>query len=248
MKLDRVIRDVGADKGIVIATGGFSTGALSYAKNLNIELWSRTRLNKEIEKLGNEEGSIDYYVEDNEENGLEIVDNGFMGEIRKTFHIFFKVENNSLHIIRNLHAELNLKDEEGDLLDSKKQKLGTIRPETIETYTARFQTGYGKLKLEIIISDDEIEYERRILNYEISKPGWCFIATAAYGTPFAEEINILRNWRDDTLTKNILGKMFIRTYYSISPPIAKIISKSEILKFIVRCSINPLIKRLKSNH
>lgn len=245
MKLDGVIRDVGADKGIIISSGGFARGALSYAKNLNIELWGRERFNKEIGKIVNEGEDADL-IEEGNETKLEIVDNGFIGEIQKTFRIFFKVQNNSLHTIRNLHAELNLKDKNGNLLDSKKQRLGTIRSETVETYTTRFQTYCGELKVEIIICDDEIEYVRRILNYKINEPGGCFIATAAYGTPFAGEIDILRNWRDQKLNKNIIGKIFVRIYYTISPPLAKIISKSDTLRLIVRWFLVPLIKKLKT--
>ncbi|RUM34790.1 MAG: hypothetical protein DSY50_05870, partial [Desulfobulbus sp.] len=48
----------------------------------------------------------------------------------------------------------------------------------------------------------------------------CFIATAAYGTSFAEEIDVLRNWRDDFLEASYPGRLFIRTYYSLSPPVA----------------------------
>ena len=73
----------------------------------------------------------------------------------------------------------------------------------------------------------------------------CFIATAAYGTPYAEEINILRKFRDKKLKNNVIGINFIKIYCKISLPIAKIISKHELLKKIVRVTLKPIIKFVK---
>lgn len=73
----------------------------------------------------------------------------------------------------------------------------------------------------------------------------CFIATAAYGTSFAHEIDFLRQWRDEYLLKNTLGSLFVKTYYKISPPIADWISKSEKRKATVRFLLDKFIKSLK---
>ena len=79
-------------------------------------------------------------------------------------------------------------------------------------------------------------------------PGGCFIATAAYGTPFAEEIDVLRNWRDDFLEASYLGKLFTKTYYSLSPPVADNISESESKRKIVRVALGPIVKILKGRY
>ena len=63
---------------------------------------------------------------------------------------------------------------------------------------------------------------------------FCFIATAAYGTPTAVEIDELRRFRDEYLRKSYLGNEFIEFYYANSPPIAKYISEHETLRTIVR--------------
>ncbi|MCD6568170.1 MAG: hypothetical protein J7K94_05515 [Dehalococcoidia bacterium] len=62
----------------------------------------------------------------------------------------------------------------------------------------------------------------------------CFIATAAYGTPTAEEIDILREFRDDVLLPSRTGAAFVAFYYSVSPPVADFISRHEILRAVVR--------------
>ena len=69
----------------------------------------------------------------------------------------------------------------------------------------------------------------------------CFIATAAYGTPYDSKIDVLRNWRDDSLREFAIGRTFIKIYYFLSPPIAKIVSKSKILRAIVRIILSPII-------
>ena len=76
----------------------------------------------------------------------------------------------------------------------------------------------------------------------------CFIATAAYGTPYDSKINVLRNWRDECLQSSILGRMFIRNYYFFSPPIASIVAKSTALRGIVRLILFPIIHILKPKY
>lgn len=76
----------------------------------------------------------------------------------------------------------------------------------------------------------------------------CFIATAAYGTPFAYEIDVLRKWRDDSLSESMWGRVFIRAYYKISPPIAKCVSKSNALKIVIRKLLRPIINMLKRKY
>ena len=73
----------------------------------------------------------------------------------------------------------------------------------------------------------------------------CFIATASYGTPFAKEIDILRAFRDNSLEPKPIGKMFVETYYKLSPPIANLISKSEKLRAVTRFMLNPIVKAFK---
>ena len=78
--------------------------------------------------------------------------------------------------------------------------------------------------------------------------GGCFIATAAFGTPFAEEINVLRNRRDDYLLKNRLGTMFVHSYYRLSPPIADNIRQSDSRRLLTRKLLTPFVKILSGKY
>ena len=61
----------------------------------------------------------------------------------------------------------------------------------------------------------------------------CFIATAAYGTPTAKEIEILREFRDGYLLTNPARKALVDFYYKVRLPIAKLITGHPTLKSIV---------------
>ncbi|MFH1917418.1 MAG: CFI-box-CTERM domain-containing protein [Nanoarchaeota archaeon] len=41
-----------------------------------------------------------------------------------------------------------------------------------------------------------------------------FIATAVYGDKYAPEVDTLREFRDEVLTKHALGRAFVQVYYS----------------------------------
>jgi len=69
----------------------------------------------------------------------------------------------------------------------------------------------------------------------------CFIATAACGTPMAEQIQILREFRDVYLLTNSLGQAFVDFYYRTSPPIAEFINEHPTLKPVVRAGLSPAV-------
>lgn len=71
--------------------------------------------------------------------------------------------------------------------------------------------------------------------------GPCFIATAAYGTPMAADIDTLRAFRDTYLLHSSAGTAFVDTYYRISPAIASIVAKSPVLAAGIRLILLPVI-------
>ncbi len=71
--------------------------------------------------------------------------------------------------------------------------------------------------------------------------GGCFIATAAFGSPMAGEVGILREFRDRYLLTNIAGRAFVAVYYEMSPPLASRIARSVTLRSVTRGTLRPVI-------
>jgi len=69
----------------------------------------------------------------------------------------------------------------------------------------------------------------------------CFIATAAYGTPMAAEIQVMRDFRDGYLLTNRPGQAFADFYYKTSPPIAEFITEHPGIKPVVRTALVPAV-------
>ena len=85
--------------------------------------------------------------------------------------------------------------------------------------------------------EDESYLAARQLKDEIENPpkkGMCFVATATYGTPLETEVVILSRFRDEVLLSSYLGRLFVEMYYSVSPPIARLIACSSTLRNLVR--------------
>ncbi len=71
-------------------------------------------------------------------------------------------------------------------------------------------------------------------------PGGCFIATAAYGSPMATEVRTLRLFRDAYLSGNTAGKFLVSIYYKMSPPVARVIAGSPLLRRAARIALVPV--------
>jgi hypothetical protein len=69
----------------------------------------------------------------------------------------------------------------------------------------------------------------------------CFIATAAFGTPWNGKIDILRSFRDEYLIKNPAGQAFVRAYYKYSPPVARTVAEHGWVRTLVRTLLMPVI-------
>jgi hypothetical protein len=89
-------------------------------------------------------------------------------------------------------------------------------------------------------------------NWDIysNKAVGCFIATAAYGSPFAPEVQLLRDVRDDCFNKINWGvkviNMFERFYYKFSPKIASTMMSNKTLGRLIRWIIVAPIVRILS--
>ncbi len=70
--------------------------------------------------------------------------------------------------------------------------------------------------------------------------GFCFIATAAYGSTQEPHVRILRQFRDQVLMQSDAGKWFVETYYRLSPPAAHFIGQHPTLRAVTRAALWPL--------
>ena len=70
----------------------------------------------------------------------------------------------------------------------------------------------------------------------------CPVTIAAYATPTAERVHVLRELRDGVLLRSVMGSRCVELYYWLGPPIADFITGNEFLRTLVReVLVDPLI-------
>ena len=78
--------------------------------------------------------------------------------------------------------------------------------------------------------------------------GGCLIATAAYGSELAPQVQMLREIRDNQLMNTESGSAFMTSfnelYYTFSPTIADMERESPVFKEIVKAGLTPMISTL----
>jgi hypothetical protein len=114
-------------------------------------------------------------------------------------------------------------------------------------------TGSGNNKIDIIGTeylqglDESIPIENE-LPAESQNKGGCLIATAAFDSELAPQIQQLREIRDNKLLQTESGKSFMNSfnafYYSFSPTIADYERENPIFKEMVKIAITPMLSTL----
>src|SRR5690606_36765968 len=69
--------------------------------------------------------------------------------------------------------------------------------------------------------------------------GLCFVATAAYGAPWALRVQELRWFRELYLQRNPVGSRLVRLYYETSPRLARLLAASPVARSIARTTLAP---------
>ena len=109
---------------------------------------------------------------------------------------------------------------------------------------------YGKFGNEFQKSANTFSYKPQITEkpQQISEGGGCLIATAAYGSELAPQVQVLRELRDNTVLQTTSGTTFMNTfnqfYYSFSPYVADYERENPIFKEAVKVSLTPLLTSL----
>jgi hypothetical protein len=74
----------------------------------------------------------------------------------------------------------------------------------------------------------------------------CFVATAAYGSLMANDVELLRSFRDSVLRSTVFGELAIETYYTFGPPVAGVVGESELLRATARAALRPVIEKVRA--
>ena len=92
------------------------------------------------------------------------------------------------------------------------------------------------------------EPAKEITNVKSGNGGGCLIATAAYGSELAPQVQLLREIRDNQLMNTEAGSAFMSSfneaYYSFSPYIADMERESPVFKEIVKLGLTPMLSTL----
>lgn len=129
-------------------------------------------------------------------------------------------------------------------LDSMLQSFSSARSilnEMLASDISRDLKQRVRINLRTIASiDDQLNAAKKKQNSA------CYIATMAYGDCDHPQVQILRDFRDETLSKTYPGRLFISTYYALSPSLVRILKGHKSTNKAIRSILNCLIRKLKS--
>ena len=94
-----------------------------------------------------------------------------------------------------------------------------------------------------VISENNTYFSNQVNQ---SKKRGCYVATCVYGSYNCPQVWTLRRYRDNALASTWYGRVFIKTYYSISPYIVKWFGNSRLFNKFWRSILNKIVSALQN--
>lgn len=113
----------------------------------------------------------------------------------------------------------------------------------IKFATEEEKSAYSKEKEKTL---DELKSELEKYTEKKEKNG-CYVATCVYGSYDCPQVWTLRRYRDNTLGSTWYGRLFIRTYYAISPTLVKWFGNTDWFKKMWKGKLDRMVAKLQSN-
>ena len=195
------------------------------------------------------------------EKQLKIISSNSRMDLLGTYYINAAARNEGQETATNVIMIATLYDRDGRVVaignalaeagpGSSNMTAGSQAPFGI-SITEKLQT-YKTARYSLVVDSDQYSSEAVIL--QASGPGvsgdnqtqsGCLIATAAFGSELASQVQQLRLFRDRIALKTAAGSSFMNVfngwYYSFSPSVADYVRKSPWLQNAVRAMIYPLL-------
>ena len=216
-----------------------AVGALKDGFNPNISLTIKEATNKTMDDLISEKNQIldqAVYL-----NKLEILNQ------EKIKSNVYQTEAIANFVVNNV--ELKIKFIEAMILDNDKSYTFAYS-NTVENFDNDFSKFNESLNSFEIISQQSSESNptEGNIGQQTEEGGGCLIATATYGSEMSQQVQQLRELRDNQLLQTESGKQFMGAfndiYYSFSPVIADYERENPYFKEAVKLAITPMISSL----
>lgn len=101
----------------------------------------------------------------------------------------------------------------------------------------------GKLTRQSVVTD--IKTGAGNMRIESKSGATCFVASVAYDDPNHPDVMFLRFFRDESLGRHEIGKTFIKWYWRNGPKLARLVSKSRVLRGVSRAHIAGIVILIK---
>lgn len=136
------------------------------------------------------------------------------------------------------------------LLRKDKLRLRDIHSSQSYAYVIKDIVEYQKKLREIDPSyTEDFEDSQQTSNQQTGNQqtnSGCYVATAVYGSYDCPQVWTLRRFRDYTLAKTWYGRLFIKTYYAISPTFVKWFGHTEWFKIMWKDKLDCMVANLNS--
>ncbi|MFH1530823.1 MAG: fibronectin type III domain-containing protein [Pseudomonadota bacterium] len=176
-----------------------------------------------------------------------------LAEGEKNLKVSWTDESNSGDITYNVYWD-TAAFTDADLTDVSKKKDLTAKSYTISGLPLGEEVFVG------VVAVDNYDNESKLSTLENATPvnvddfweqyknsggdeagGYCFVATAAWGSPMAPKVMVLRRFRDQILLGSAFGRALVDTYYVEGPALARLIEGRPLLRGATRLLLWPLV-------